>query len=270
MQNTVPAAVIIPTYNRGLAVLSVLEKIQQCDPLPREIWIHVDSADGTLEGVLHERFPDVNVLTSRIRLGGGGGRHQCLLACTTPYAVSFDDDSYPLDSNFFARVVQLFSEHPNAGIFGASIWSRQECPRILTNSLIQTPTFMGCGHAIRLVAYRQVRGYLPRPVMYGMEESDLSLQLFTAGWDIYESGQLRVFHDTDLTHRESPAIVSGTITNVGLCAFLHYPIIGWGWGVAQIANIVAWHILRGKIRGILSGVLRLPIDCYRNRQYRKP
>ena len=45
----VPIAVLIPTYNRGAAVLSVLEKIQACDPQPSEIWVHVDQADGMLE-----------------------------------------------------------------------------------------------------------------------------------------------------------------------------------------------------------------------------
>jgi hypothetical protein len=29
------------------------------------------------------------------------GRHRCLLACKPPFAVSFDDDSYPVDSDFF-------------------------------------------------------------------------------------------------------------------------------------------------------------------------
>src|SRR5213080_2211327 len=110
MTNTVPITVIIPTYNRGSAVISVLEKIQKSDPKPTEIWIHIDLPDGTLECALHEQFPDVRVLTSPIRLGPGGGRHRCLLACNTPYAVSFDDDSYPVDSDFFAVVQRLFSD----------------------------------------------------------------------------------------------------------------------------------------------------------------
>jgi hypothetical protein len=79
LTNAVPVAVIIPTYNRALAVLSVLEKIQACDPKPVEIWVHVDSADGTLESFSCMNFPDINVLASPIRLGGGGERHRCLL-----------------------------------------------------------------------------------------------------------------------------------------------------------------------------------------------
>jgi len=268
--NSVPIAVIIPTYNRAMAVVSVLEKIKTCDPKPAEIWIHIDMADGMLEGVLHEQFPDVRVLASPVRLGPGGGRHRCLLACRTPYAVSFDDDSYPVDSDFFLQVERLFAEHSRAAIFGASIWHRFEPQKVRTESLVAVPSYIGCGYAIRLAAYRQVRGYLPRPTPYGMEESDLSLQLFAAGWHIYEVGNLRVFHDTDLEHHRSPEVTSGVISNVGLYAFLHYPIIGWGLGLAQVINKAVYCIRMGRIRGICSGIVRIPVDCYQNHRHRKP
>ena len=123
---------------------------------------------------------------------------------------------------------------------------------------------------LRLAAYKQVRGYLPRPVAYGMEEIDLSLQLIAANWQIYNAGSLRVFHDTDRKHHESAEITAGTISNVGLAAFLHYPILGWSWAALQIANIIRDAIRRGRFRGILSGIARIPLDCYRNRRYRNP
>src|SRR5262249_5767843 len=99
-----PVAVTIPTYNRGSKVISVLEKIQKCDPQPAEIWVHVDLGDSILERELIRRFPKVGVLSSPVRLGPGGGRHRCLLSCNAPYAVSFDDDSYPVDTDFFHHV----------------------------------------------------------------------------------------------------------------------------------------------------------------------
>ena len=270
VDSSAPVAVIIPTYNRGVAILSVLEKIQACNPKPAEIWVHFDLGDGVLEREVQRRFPDVGILTSATRLGPGGGRHRCLLACTTPYAVSFDDDSYPVDPDFFSQVDRLFSNYPKAAIFGATIWHRHEREKIRTEKMILRPSYIGCGCAIRLAAYRQVRGYLPRPVAYGMEERDVSLQLFAAGWQIYEVGDWRVFHDTNLKHHQTPEITSATITNVGLFAFLHYPFIGWGWGALQVVNKIAYCIRVGRIRGILSGILRIPIDCYHYRRYRKP
>src|SRR5262249_21052057 len=164
MDSTVPVAVIIPTYNRGMSVLSVLEKIQGCDPKPAEIWVHIDLGNVILERELNRRFNEVRVLTSPTRLGPGGGRHRCLLACNTPYAVSFDDDSYPVDSDFFSLVERLFSEYSKVAIFGASIWHRGEPAKVRTESLMPFPSYVGCGCAIRLAAYRNVSGYLPRPV----------------------------------------------------------------------------------------------------------
>ncbi len=80
MGRTVEVAVIIPTFNRGTAIFSVLERIRGCDPGPSEIWVHIDLSDGSLERELKSRFPEVSVLTSKVRVGPGGGRHRCLVS----------------------------------------------------------------------------------------------------------------------------------------------------------------------------------------------
>jgi hypothetical protein len=141
---------------------------------------------------------------------------------------------------------------------------------VRTGGLVLSPSYVGCGYAIRLSAYRRVRGFIPRPVAYGMEEIDLSMQFFAANWQIYEAGDLRVFHDTELKHHQSPEVTSAAIANTGLYAFLHYPAIAWGIGIAQVANKVAYCIRVGRFRGICSGIFRIPAECYRNRRYRHP
>jgi len=270
MADTVPIAVIIPTYKRGTAVFTVLERIAECDPKPAEILVHVDSSDGILEAELGFRFPNVKVLASPTRLGGTGGRHRCLLACSAPYAVSFDDDSYPVDRDFFAIVERLFLAHPEAAVVGAQIWHRHEAEKPRTVRLVRTHTYIGCGHAMRVAAYHSIRGYIPRPIGYEMEESDVSLQLFASGWQIYEAGELRVLHDTVLKHHEAPEVTSGAITNIGLRVFLHYPVTAWGWGLLQLGNKVVYSVRIGRFRGICSGLLQIPVDCYRNRRHRRP
>jgi len=103
-----------------------------------------------------------------------------------------------------------------------------------------------------------------------MEENDVGLQLFAAGWQIYESGELRVFHDTDLSHHNAADVTSGMIANVALFAFLNYPVSAWGWGALQVMNKVLDSMRRHRFRGICLGLLSIPGDCYRNRQYRNP
>jgi GT2 family glycosyltransferase len=247
-----------------------LERLEACHPKPAEVWLHVDCADGVIEAEVRRRFPTVEILTSLDRLGPGGGRHRCLLSCTTPYAVSFDDDSYPADSDFFLRVEQLFKKCPRAAIIGASISLRNERARQPTESIVEKRNYVGCGFAIRLSAYRQIRGFIPRPIAYGMEESDVSLQLLASGWQILEAGSLRVCHDTEFSHRYSRDIASATITNVGLCAYLHFPFVAWPCGLAQVSKVVLYCLRNRQFRGVCSGIINIPIECYRNRKYRKP
>jgi len=265
-----PVAVVIPTYNRGSAVVSVLERVLACDPQPAEIWVHIDQNDGVLERDLMARFPAVHILTSAGRLGPGGGRHRCLMACGAPYAVSLDDDSWPVDADFFAAIEPLFAGHPDAAIFAASIRHRSEAEIRRSRAVRRVASYVGCGHAMRVAAYRDIRGYLARPTAYAIEESDVGLQLFARGWQVFSAEELRVYHDTDRTHHDAAEITASTITNLALLAFLHYPAIDLGRGAAQVVNRVAYCVRRGRIRGLVSGIGGIVAACYRHRALRAP
>jgi GT2 family glycosyltransferase len=269
MLQTAPVAVIIPTYGRGKRVFKTLDVVMRCDPRPEEIWVHVDGSDGRLEEDIKEYFPSVRVISSAHRVGPGGGRHRCIQRTSMPLAVSFDDDSYPYDVDFFSVVVSLFAEHPEAAVIGGSIWHRQENELARRNSFLQKPSFTGCGHAVRISAYNAVAGYVARSIAYGLEETDLSLQLFARKYKIYESGDLRVFHDTELQHHQDEETVQYVVANTALLAFLRYPIWLWVWGLLQLGSTVAYCLKVGRWRGIVPGVLRIPRDCLTFRRSRR-
>ena len=105
---------------------------------------------------------------------------------------------------------------------------------------------------------------------YAMEESDVGLQLFAMGWQVFLAEELRVYHDTDRTHHDAAEVTASTITNLALLAFLHYPPVDFGRGAAQVANRIAYCLRRGRIRGVVSGVGRIVTECYRNRSLRAP
>jgi len=264
----VAVAVLIPTYNRGTKVLETLRQIQRCNPLPSEIWVHIDLSDGRLEAVLTAQFPEVRVISAIDRVGPGGGRHRCLQQCEAPLAVSFDDDSYPCETDFFERVRVRFAELPDAAVIGGAIWNANQSELARVESLVRKSSFTGCGCAVRLSAYREIKGYVPRPVAYGLEETDASLQFFARNWNIYEAGELRVFHNTTLSHRQHPEITRGFVANVALLAFLRYPVWIWPWGLLQLGNTVLYCVRVGRWRGVLSGLLRIPADCFAFRSYR--
>ena len=104
-----PVSVGIPTFARGSRLITTLDRLAACDPPPAEVIVHIDKSDGELERELVVRFPAVRLLSSRENVGPGGGRHRCIQASAQPFFVSFDDDSWPLDSNFLARPAILRS-----------------------------------------------------------------------------------------------------------------------------------------------------------------
>ena len=263
-------AVIIPTFGRGQAALSVVQRVSSLSPAPDEIIVHVDRSDGALEQALIREFPSVKVLSSSERMGPGGGRHRCLQATRCDYAISLDDDSWPVDPDFPAKVSALFAALPDVAVIGASIWHKGDAEIARTDRLRPAANFVGCGHVIRVASYRSVRGYLARPIAYGLEESDLSLQLLAAGWRIVHADALRVFHDTDRRHHDAPEITAGQITNLGLGVFLNYPMSAWGLGALQLGNAVKDAVIRRRYRGIAKGLARIPADCIRYAALRRP
>lgn len=267
---TEEVAVVIPTFARGALIIETLKKIAECEPRPEEILVHIDQTDGKLEALIAERFPHVRVFSSEIRLGPGGGRDYCLRRIRAPLAVSFDDDSWPVDRDFFSKVVDLFAKHPEAALIGATIWRRHQREMPREPALLRSPAFTGCGYAIRVDVYRELAGFLPRPVAYGLEESDLALQLFADGYRIFESRELRVFHDTELRHHDSSEVTECVVANVAVLAFVRYPAWLWGWGLLQLASTIAFCLISGRWRGVLAGLGRIPNDCWSFRQRRRP
>jgi len=106
----------IPTYNRIEKLLISLEKILQCDPQPNEIIIHIDNGDRTTEKIITQKYPEIKLILSSTRMGPGGGRNKIINAATNNIIASFDDDSYPLDQDYFQRLKILFKELPNTAV----------------------------------------------------------------------------------------------------------------------------------------------------------
>jgi GT2 family glycosyltransferase len=267
---TAPLTVGIPTYARGVRVLDALEQIKRCAPAPAEIIVHVDASDGSLEQAILSRHPEVKLISNPKRVGPGGGRHRCLHQASQPYFASFDDDSWPLDADYFAQAVALFDSQPKCAALEASIFhqGQQQLPQTDTCSPISSYT--GCGHLMRVDAYREIIGYVDRIIPYGLEETDVSLQLQAKGWHLIETRQLRVLHDTRLGHHQRPEITAGTIQNALLLAWLRYPKRLWPYALLQFGNVVAFMLRQGRFRGIIAGILGCPAVLREFKDQRHP
>jgi GT2 family glycosyltransferase len=261
---------IVTAYERVEQTLATLRVIQNCTPAPDEILVHVDANQIACENAVRDTFPHVRVLRSEEQIGPGGGRNKLVDAAQFDLIASFDDDSYPIDSDYFARALQIFEKFPEASLSCAALYHVGESIGLDERSAHWTADFSGGACIFRRQAFVDAGGYVPLPVAYGMEEVDLAIRLHSQGGKILTTPWLRVFHNTDLKRHGDPRVTAGSIANLALLAYLRYPVSLWGIGVGQCANRLLWLLKHGRRRGIFKGVTMIPGHVWANHRYRLP
>lgn len=261
----------IATYGRASQLTTTLRTLLEAEQQPQEIIIHVDGGDNETPGMVASCFGRrIHVIISENRVGPGGGRNRIMKRVTTEHLLSLDDDSWPIDPDFLGVGESLMESHPDASAIGAMVVVRGGIPPERREVLWETDCYENGAVLLRAEAMRQAGNYLPLRYAYGMEEADMALRMMDAGWKIYRSGNLRVFHDTALGHHVSREVNAAHIANIALRAFLRYPPSFWPLGVMQTINRVKYAASMGRWRGIASGLLSIPGHCLRYRHYRAP
>lgn len=250
--------VAIPTYKRLEKLSITLEKILECDPQPDEIIIHIDNSDRATEKTIKQKYPKIKIIISQTQLGPGGGRNKIINAAKNNVVASFDDDSYPLDKDYFKRLLILFKKLPHAAIINAAVFHLGELIDSAQYTASFDSNFIGCGCAYQRDIFLQTTGYVALPLAYGMEEVDLGLRLINLNFKIVNTPWLRVFHNTNLEHHNQPQITAATIANQMLLTYLRYPIIYWWLGGLQCLNRIVWSIKNNRVQGILLGIKLIP------------
>ncbi len=261
---------IVTAYDRIVQTLATLRILQSCVPAPDEILVHVDANHLECEKAIQNSFPDIRVLRSSDHVGPGGGRNKLVQAAEFEYVASFDDDSYPIDSDYFARARTVFDRFPEASVICAALYHMGESIGLDDRSAQWTADFSGGACVFRRSEFLEAGGYVPLPVAYGMEEVDFAIRLHSRGGRILTTPWLRVFHNTDLMRHADPRVTAGSIANLALLAYLRYPVSLWGIGVGQCANRLLWLLRHGRRRGIWKGLTMIPAHLRANQQYRSP
>ncbi|HEX7331838.1 MAG TPA: glycosyltransferase [Pyrinomonadaceae bacterium] len=261
---------IVTAYRRIEQTLETLRVLQSCTPPPGEILVHVDANEIDCVKAIRQAFPTIRILHGDAQLGPGGGRNKLVEAAQFEFVASFDDDSYPIDSDYFERAVKLFEQFPDASLLCAALYHIGESIGLDERSAQWTADFSGGACIYRRQAFLDAGGYVPLQVAYGMEEVDLALRLHSRGGKILTTPWLRVFHNTDLRHHAEPHVTAGSIANLALLAYLRYPVSFWAIGAAQCANRLLWLVRNGRYRGILKGLTMIPAHLRAHHRYRLP
>lgn len=262
---SVPVSVVIPAHQNEESLARTLERILACRPLPAEILLHLDAGWEPRALKLEAAPVPVRLLRSAERLGPGGGRQRLLEAAACEIIASFDDDSWPLDDDFFSKALEVMAAFPNAAVISPAVYLREKpvMPPLAEATLERA--FEGSASLHRKSMHTQLPGYVPVPEAYGVEEADLALQITAAGHDILACPWLRAWHDrprADNRHAVLP-----WIQNEVLLAYLRYPWVARPWGWLRAARHV-WRQRRAAPAGrLLQALWEAPWRCGRYRAH---
>jgi len=259
---------MVAAYARIEQTLHTLEVLESCDPPPAEIIVHVDGGQQACADAVRNRFKNVRIIVSEGRVGPGGGRNRMMEAARTELVASFDDDSWPVDRDFFARVQRL-ADALDAAVYTGGVVHRGE-PLIDDAPTGQwCADFCGGAAVFRRSLFLRAGGYVPVATAYGIEEVDLAIRLSAMGGLVFQTPWLRVFHDTDLARHADREVTAASIANIGLLTYLRYPPTLWWVGAVQLLRRVVWLLKVGRLDGIHEGVGRIPGQIRRFATYRR-
>lgn len=195
---------MIPTRDRCLELAVTCEKILQLRPPPDEVLIFADGCvDETVE-MLRTRFPGFRLLRSACPVGSVAARDQMLRAAIGDIVLSLDDDSYPVQPDFLARLHRVFDAHPEAAVVvfpevrdgnrAAAADKSQKSPGHYVSA------YANCAAAMRRAFYVEQPGFMK---FFGhmYEEPDYALQCYAAGAGVWFEPSLSVRHHQSRTNR---------------------------------------------------------------------
>jgi glycosyltransferase involved in cell wall biosynthesis len=160
------------------------------------------SADETK--TIAAEYPTVNWSDHPIGRGCIAARNDLMSHFVGDYFISLDDDAWFLFGDEISVGVNYLEAHPKVAAIAFDILSSDKSSERSRAQPRRVSMFIGCGHIVRMAAFRGAGGYVSTPGMYGSEEKDLALRLMDAGYEIMLLPGVHVWHDKTVLAREQP------------------------------------------------------------------
>jgi glycosyltransferase involved in cell wall biosynthesis len=203
--NELTIAAMITTRNRRDELKVTLTRLFELQPPPDQILVCADGCtDGTGEMVRRE-FSTCTLIENEASRGSVFSRDRLLRATGADLVASFDDDSYPIDGDFFSRVKHLFMHNPEVAVlsfpeirdgggFANSAKSTASPPHLVS-------AYANCAAVMRRDVYLQSCGF---PTFFGhmYEEPDYALQCCALGKVVRFEPTLSIRHHVSDRQRE--------------------------------------------------------------------
>jgi GT2 family glycosyltransferase len=262
---TVDISIIIPSYNRGPRARETVEKCLRLRPGPREIVLVDDHSDAESGQIL--RSLDGGIV-KYIRMAENGGqaaaRSVGFATGKGKHLVSLDDDSWFLDEDALQRVWDRMEALGKCGILAFSAFSPGVPVQPSLNRLTLVSDHITCGAAYRAEVLRKTGYHLPF-LRYVGEESDLSLKVIDAGFDLVLDSSIRVFHDYHPAGRSKKSLARGRrfgVRNDLLRPWIYFPLdLALKVTVWRAASHLVFALRHGRLGATLRGCLEFTL-CF--------
>jgi len=263
-------SIFITTKNRKNDLVFSLNKLSEILQKPNvNCFIFDDGSEDETFIEVKEKFSNVEISRNENSKGYIHCRNKMLNEADTDFAISLDDDAHFISHNSIETIENHFSNNPKCGLIAFRIfWSLEEPKNSNTlDKVHQVKSFVGCGHAWRISAWKDIPNYPEWFQFYG-EESFASLQLFKKKWEVHYVPEILIQHRVDLKQRAKQKKDFGYRYRRSLRAgwyniFLFYPTfkIPYYYSYSMIMQLKK--VLKGNFK-ILKPLFLANIDLIKN------
>jgi GT2 family glycosyltransferase len=190
------AVVVLTQANRPAELARAIASVRAQQQVDLQLVLVVNGAHPP------QLEPSDRLIVLPENVGIPGGRNVGATAADARLVMFLDDDAELLDPGLLAAVVDRFEADPRLGAMAIRLidengrTQRRHIPRVGAGSAERSGPvtyFVGAACVVRAATFHGVEGFDAR-FFYAMEESDLSWRLLDAGWSIWYSADLKVFH----------------------------------------------------------------------------
>jgi glycosyltransferase involved in cell wall biosynthesis len=198
-------SVMITTRNRCEELRRTLAKVQELQPQPNEILICADGCTDETSQMVRSEFPQCTVIENEQARGSVFSRDRLLRLAKSDIVMSLDDDSYPLDNDFFAQLKNLFAQYIRAAVISFPE-IRDGAAFAHPNKSSSSPAhlvsaYANCAAAMRRDVYLRSEGF---PIFFDhmYEEPDFALQCYALGYQVWFWPSVRIRHHVTSAQRD--------------------------------------------------------------------
>lgn len=192
-------SIIVLNYNRAKETAITLDRLLNLKSLRPEIEIiAVDNAssDGTWS-FLRKNSDRIKIMRMSSNIGIMAINMACEQAAGR-YILVLDDDSHPLDVACIDRITEIFEADAKVGIIACRIESSsgkrvREWHIPDSDEYGISPSFIGCGFAIRKDLFRRI-GWFPADFFLYQNEIETSIMARLEGYEVVFDPSCRVVH----------------------------------------------------------------------------